>query len=161
MEPHVDLTGAELYRIEAEARRMRAEAFRHMFSAGAIPAFSPARHRPRRRAHRLHDLSARPSGARGNRVRGGHDMTAPDIPTVRLTPKAAAQAIRHGFPWVYANELVTDRRTRALAPGTLAVLEDAERRPMGLVGVNPPRRSSRGCSTDPGGGDRRGWFRRA
>ncbi len=59
-----------------------------------------------------------------------------DRPVVRLTPKAAAQAIRHGFPWVYANELVTDRRTRALPPGTVAVLEDAERRPMGLVGIN-------------------------
>ncbi len=64
-------------------------------------------------------------------------MSAPTRPTVRLMPKAATQAIRHGFPWVYANELVTDRRTRGLAPGTLAVLEDAERRPIGLVGVNP------------------------
>ncbi|TCP42235.1 RSP_2647 family RNA methyltransferase [Rhodovulum marinum] len=61
-------------------------------------------------------------------------------PTVRLRPKAEARAIRHGFPWVYADELVTDRRTRALAPGTLAVLEDAERRPLGLVTVNPNSR---------------------
>ncbi|WP_417600958.1 RSP_2647 family RNA methyltransferase [Pararhodobacter oceanensis] len=58
-------------------------------------------------------------------------------PTVRLRPKAEARAIRHGFPWVYADELVLDRRTQALAPGTLAVLEDADRKPMGLVTVNP------------------------
>ena len=58
-------------------------------------------------------------------------------PVVRLRPKAEARAIRHGFPWVYADELVTDRRTQAMVPGTLAVLEDAERRPMGLVTVNP------------------------
>ena len=57
-------------------------------------------------------------------------------PTVRLRPKAEARAIRHGFPWVYADELVTDRRTQALAPGALAVLEDAERRSLGLVTVN-------------------------
>ncbi|MFN4160090.1 MAG: RSP_2647 family RNA methyltransferase [Gemmobacter sp.] len=57
--------------------------------------------------------------------------------TVRLRPKAEARAIRHGFPWIYADELVLDRRTQALAPGTLAVLEDAERRVMGLVTVNP------------------------
>lgn len=57
-------------------------------------------------------------------------------PVVRLRPKAEARAIRHGFPWVYADELVTDRRTQALAPGALAVLEDAERRPLGLVTVN-------------------------
>lgn len=61
----------------------------------------------------------------------------PDLPIIRLMPKAEARAIRHGFPWVFANELVTDRRTRALVPGTFARLEDAERRPMGVVTVNP------------------------
>lgn len=67
-------------------------------------------------------------------------MTAslpPALPIVRLRPRAEARAIRHGFPWVYADELVTDRRTQGLAPGTLAVLEDAERRPLGVVTVNP------------------------
>ena len=57
-------------------------------------------------------------------------------PVVRLKPKAEARAIRHGFPWVYADELVTDRRTQALTAGALAVLEDGERRPLGLVTVN-------------------------
>lgn len=57
-------------------------------------------------------------------------------PVVRLKPKAEARAIRHGFPWVYADELVTDRRTQNLAPGALAVLEDADRRALGLVTVN-------------------------
>lgn len=63
-------------------------------------------------------------------------MTA-EYPTVRLRPKADARAIRHGFPWVYADELVTDRRTQAMEPGTIALLEDAERRPLGVVTVNP------------------------
>jgi len=64
--------------------------------------------------------------------------TAPTaMPTVRLMPKANARAVRHGAPWVYANELVTDRRTKNLAPGTLARLEDAERQPLGIVSVNP------------------------
>jgi 23S rRNA (cytosine1962-C5)-methyltransferase len=58
------------------------------------------------------------------------------LPVVRLKPKAEARAIRHGFPWVYADELVTDRRTGNLAPGALAVLEDGERRVLGLVTVN-------------------------
>ncbi len=64
-------------------------------------------------------------------------LSMSDRPIVRLRPKAEARAIRHGFPWVYADELVLDRRTASLAPGTLAVLEDADRRPMGLVTVNP------------------------
>ena len=58
-------------------------------------------------------------------------------PVVRLRPNANARAIRHGFPWVYANELVTDRRTKALVPGSIAILEDSDRRPMGCVTVNP------------------------
>jgi 23S rRNA (cytosine1962-C5)-methyltransferase len=69
------------------------------------------------------------------------DISAPVTrPVVRLRPKAEARAIRHGFPWVYADELVTDRRTKALAPGTLAQLEDAQRAPLGLVTVNPNSR---------------------
>ena len=58
------------------------------------------------------------------------------LPTVRLMPKANARAIRHGAPWVYANELVTDRRTKGLPAGSMAVLEDSLRQPLGVVTVN-------------------------
>ncbi|SLN38957.1 Ribosomal RNA large subunit methyltransferase I [Roseivivax jejudonensis] len=72
---------------------------------------------------------------------GAPDSPAPqtpdDLPVVRLKPKSKPQAIRRGFPWVYADELVTDRRTKALAPGTIARLEDAERKPLARVAVNP------------------------
>jgi len=67
-------------------------------------------------------------------------MTPPPYPVIRLKPKTDARAIRHGAPWVFDNELVTDRRTRALAPGSIAVLEDSERAPLGLVAVNPVSR---------------------
>ena len=63
--------------------------------------------------------------------------TTPPLPVVRLMPKANARAIRHGAPWVYANELVTDRRTKGLAPGAIALLEDSLRQPLGVVTVNP------------------------
>ncbi len=62
---------------------------------------------------------------------------AGDLPVVRLKPKANVRAIRHGFPWVFANELVTDRRTKSRAPGSLAVLEDSARHPLGIVALNP------------------------
>lgn len=64
-------------------------------------------------------------------------MTSPSLPVLRLKPKTKPQAIRRGYPWVYANEVVTDRRTKAIAPGSIAVLEDADRTPLALVGVNP------------------------
>jgi 23S rRNA (cytosine1962-C5)-methyltransferase len=81
-------------------------------------------------------------------------------PVIRLKPKAEARAIRHGFPWVYADEIVTDRRTKALVPGALAVLEDSTRRPMGLVTVNPASKIfARMLDQDPGAVIGRDWFR--
>ena len=65
---------------------------------------------------------------------------SPDYPVVRLKPKANARAIRHGFPWVYDNEMVTDRRTKSIAAGTVAILQDAERNDLGLVAVTPGSR---------------------
>ncbi|WP_368187753.1 RSP_2647 family RNA methyltransferase [Aestuariibius sp. HNIBRBA575] len=67
-------------------------------------------------------------------------MNASSLPVIRLKPKSEARAIRHGFPWVYSNEIVTDRRTKAIEPGALAVLEDPERQKMGVVAVNPNSR---------------------
>ena len=80
-------------------------------------------------------------------------------PVVRLKPKAEARAIRHGFPWVYADELVTDRRTQGLAPGALAVLEDSERRPLGLVTVNVNSKIiARMLDRDPAAVIDKAWF---
>jgi 23S rRNA (cytosine1962-C5)-methyltransferase len=80
-------------------------------------------------------------------------------PVVRLRPKAEARAIRHGFPWIYADELVLDRRTQGLSPGTLAVLEDAERRPLGLVTVNPASKiTARMLDRDPEAQVDTDWF---
>ena len=80
-------------------------------------------------------------------------------PVVRLKPKAEARAIRHGFPWVYADELVTDRRTQALAAGALAVLEDGERRPLGLVTVNTKSKIiARMLDRDPEAQIDQAWF---
>lgn len=90
-------------------------------------------------------------------------MTAsPDAlqrPRVKMKPKSNARAIRHGFPWVYANELVTDRRTRKLAPGTLAVLEDEAQRPLGLVSVNSESKIiARMLDRDPEAVINQAWF---
>ncbi len=67
-------------------------------------------------------------------------MTPSPYPIVRMRPKTQARAVRHGAPWVFDNELVTDRRTKKLAPGTIALLEDSERKPLAVVAVNPNSR---------------------
>jgi 23S rRNA (cytosine1962-C5)-methyltransferase len=89
--------------------------------------------------------------------------TSPDAddarPVVRLRPKADARPIRHGAPWVYADELVLDRRSRSLVAGTLAVLEDSERQPLGLVTVNPSSKIvARMLDRDPLAVVDTGWF---
>lgn len=66
--------------------------------------------------------------------------TSPGRPVLRLKPKANARAIRRGAPWVFDNELVMDRRSKALTPGSIATLEDAERTPLATVAVNPASR---------------------
>ena len=87
------------------------------------------------------------------------DRDSTDGPVVRLRPNAKPQAIRHGFPWVYADELVLDRRTRALAPGSFARLEDADRRPLGRVTVNPASKIvARMMDRDPAAVIDRGWI---
>jgi 23S rRNA (cytosine1962-C5)-methyltransferase len=86
-------------------------------------------------------------------------MTQPPYPVIRLRPKVQDRAIRHGAPWVFDNEIVTDRRTKALTPGTIAVLEDAERAPLGLVAVNPTSRiMARMLDRDAGATIDAGWF---
>jgi len=84
---------------------------------------------------------------------------ARDLPVVRLRPKANARAIRHGFPWVYADELALDRRTKGLTPGAMAVLQDAERADLGIVTVNVNSKIvARVMDQDAGAGIDRAWL---
>ena len=86
-------------------------------------------------------------------------MTHSDLPIVRLRPKANARAIRHGFPWVYDNEIVTDRRTKSLKPGAVAILQDGDRTPMGIVATNPNSRIfCRMLDRDPTASIDEDWF---
>ncbi len=58
-------------------------------------------------------------------------------PVIRLKPKIDPRPLRRGFPWVYANQLVTDRRTKAIKPGSIVTLKDNERRMLGTATINP------------------------
>jgi 23S rRNA (cytosine1962-C5)-methyltransferase len=63
-------------------------------------------------------------------------MTSITHPRLRLRPKGGSR-FRTGAPWVYSDELVLDRRTRALTPGTIVTLEDAERKPIATGAFHP------------------------
>jgi 23S rRNA (cytosine1962-C5)-methyltransferase len=85
-------------------------------------------------------------------------MTA-DRPTARLRPNVDARALRRGFPWVYDNQLVLDRRTRGLPPGSLVRLESADRQPLALAALNPTSRIAvRLLDPDPDAVIDRAWF---
>ncbi len=56
-------------------------------------------------------------------------------PVIRLRPKRGRRYFE-GAPWLYADEIVTDRRTQKLSPGTIATLESEEREPLATVAVN-------------------------
>lgn len=56
-------------------------------------------------------------------------------PVVRLRPNRGRR-LAEGAPWVYADEIVTDRRTKALAPGAIATLESEARIPLATVTIN-------------------------
>ncbi len=63
-------------------------------------------------------------------------MTSTPYPIIRLKPKSNPQVLRNGAPWAYADEIVTDRRTKALDPGALAILQDAGREDIALATIN-------------------------
>lgn len=112
------------WRLRRRSRRLK----RRGHNAGAVVLGAPFAQGP---------ITLKGAGPNQRRSDMPSDAPIPPRPVVRLRPKAEARAIRHGFPWVYADELVTDRRTGALVPGTIATLEDAERRPLATVTVNP------------------------
>ena len=81
-------------------------------------------------------------------------------PVLRLRPKMDPRRIRHGFPWVYQNEVVLDRRSRAIPPGSIATLEDNDRRPLATITVNPGSKiTGRVLALDPEAAIDTDWLR--
>ncbi|MEO0386699.1 MAG: class I SAM-dependent rRNA methyltransferase [Pseudomonadota bacterium] len=64
-------------------------------------------------------------------------MTNAPRPTIRLRPNRPPDALRHGAPWAYADQLVLDRRARGIAPGSIVRLEDASRAFVATGAFNP------------------------
>lgn len=63
-----------------------------------------------------------------------------------------------GAPWIYADEIAFDRRTKALAPGTLARLVEGDR-VLGLIAINPESQiAGRLIDTDAAAEVDAAWF---
>ncbi len=61
-------------------------------------------------------------------------------PRVKLRANADLRPLRAGSPWVFADEIAMDRRTRKLAPGTIVTLLGPDREPLGTFAFNPASR---------------------
>lgn len=57
-------------------------------------------------------------------------------PIIRLV-KGGGKRARHGHPWIFSNEIAMTASAKALAPGSLVVIEDAGGEALGLYGFNP------------------------
>ena len=57
-------------------------------------------------------------------------------PVIRLRPKEGRR-VRAGAPWAFSNEIVMDAAAKALSPGTLVRLQQADGTPLGAGYFNP------------------------
>uniref|UniRef100_UPI00261633EA class I SAM-dependent rRNA methyltransferase n=1 Tax=uncultured Amaricoccus sp. TaxID=339341 RepID=UPI00261633EA len=79
-------------------------------------------------------------------------------PVVRLRPQADRPG-RLRAPWRYADEIVMDRRTRAVPAGAVVELQDAERRPVGAAAFNAGSKIAvRLLDADPAAEIGAAWF---
>ncbi|MEO0959364.1 MAG: RlmI/RlmK family 23S rRNA methyltransferase, partial [Pseudomonadota bacterium] len=80
-------------------------------------------------------------------------------PVVKLRP-GKGRRLAAGAPWLYTDEIAMDRRTKALAPGTLVRLQEGER-VLGLAAVNTASQiAGRLLDADAEAVVDRAWFRR-
>ena len=57
--------------------------------------------------------------------------------TLRLRAGVETKKFRYGYPWIYSDDIISDRRSKALIPGSFCKLVDYEKNPICLVTVNP------------------------
>ena len=63
-------------------------------------------------------------------------MSENSKPIVRLKPKTSDLPIKRGYPWVYYNELVLDRRTKSIDAGSIVQVQSSDRTPLATAAFN-------------------------
>lgn len=61
---------------------------------------------------------------------------SPEYPVIRLV-KGGDKRARHGHPWLYSNEVAMTAEAKALVPGTVVTVQNANGNALGLYGFNP------------------------
>ncbi len=81
-------------------------------------------------------------------------------PVIRMRPNKSPQRVRFGAPWVFADEVVLDRRSRRIPAGEIVELRAHDGASLGLAAFNAQSRIvCRMLDRDLGARIDRGWFR--
>jgi len=59
-----------------------------------------------------------------------------DIPTLRFRPNKSPARVMFGFPWVYSDDVVLDRRTKKIPAGTFVKVQTNDKQDIALVAFN-------------------------
>ncbi|MCB1368408.1 MAG: class I SAM-dependent rRNA methyltransferase [Rhodobacteraceae bacterium] len=85
-----------------------------------------------------------------------HPSSSPDL---RMRPNKSPQRVRFGYPWIFADELVLDRRSRAVPAGSIVEVQAHDGERLGLFGFNAESRiAARLLDRNPDAVIDAGWF---
>ncbi|MDA9229732.1 class I SAM-dependent rRNA methyltransferase [Amylibacter sp.] len=59
-----------------------------------------------------------------------------DIPTLRFRPNKSPARVMFGFPWIYSDDVILDRRTKKIPPGSFVKVQTNDKQDIGLVAFN-------------------------
>ncbi|MDA7739583.1 class I SAM-dependent rRNA methyltransferase [Amylibacter sp.] len=59
-----------------------------------------------------------------------------DIPTLRFRPNKSPARVMFGFPWIYSDDVILDRRTKKIPPGTFVKIQTNDKQDIGLIAFN-------------------------
>lgn len=59
-----------------------------------------------------------------------------DLPTLRFRPNKSPARVMFGFPWIYSDDVILDRRTKKIPPGSFVKIQTNDNQDIGLIAFN-------------------------
>ena len=59
-----------------------------------------------------------------------------DLPTLRFRPNKSPARVMFGFPWIYSDDVILDRRTKKIPPGSFVKIQTNDKQDIGLIAFN-------------------------